>query len=122
MPAGCFGQHSGLIIVPDRGFALTALTNSVGGPQLTQELFDDDWALRTFAGLSNVPAVPQVLSPRQLAPYEGRYEAEMIEPDGALTKTVYWLRADNGYLRRHERRDRGGTSCPLPQGLRLGAR
>jgi hypothetical protein len=93
------GQHSGLIIVPNRGFALTALTNSVGGPQLTQELFDDDWALRTFAGLSNLPALPQFLSRRQLAPYEGRYEAEMIEPDGALTKTIYELRADKGYLR-----------------------
>ena len=93
------GQHSGLIIVPDRGFALTALTNSVGGPQLTQELFDDDWALRTFAGLSNLPAVPQVLSRRQLAPYEGRYIAEMIVPDGSVTKTVYELRGDSGYLR-----------------------
>lgn len=92
------GQHSGLMIVPDRGFALTALTNSVGGPALTQELFDDDWALRTFAGLNNLPAVPQVLSRRELAPYEGRYAAEMIGPDGAVTNTAYELRADRGYL------------------------
>ena len=92
------GQHSGLMIVPDRGFALTALTNSVGGPALIQALFDDDWALRTFAGLNNLPAMTQVLSRRELAAYEGRYEAEMIMPDGAMTNTVYELRADRGYL------------------------
>jgi CubicO group peptidase (beta-lactamase class C family) len=93
------GQHSGFMIVPDRGFALTALTNSVGGPALTQELFDDDWALRTFVGLNNLPAVPQVLSRRELVSYEGRYEAEMISADGRVTKTVYELRGDSGYLR-----------------------
>jgi CubicO group peptidase (beta-lactamase class C family) len=80
------GQHSGFIIVPDRGFALTALTNSVTGPALTQELFYDDWALRTFAGLRNPPAVPQTLRRRELAPYEGHYEADVIEPNGAVTK------------------------------------
>jgi CubicO group peptidase (beta-lactamase class C family) len=93
------GQHSGFMIVPDRGFALTALTNSVGGPALTQELFDDDWALRTFAGLDNLPAVPQALSRRELGRYEGRYVAEMIGADGAVTKTEYELRGDRGNLR-----------------------
>jgi hypothetical protein len=80
------GQHSGFMIVPDRGFALTALTNSIGGPALIQELFTDDWALRTFAGLNNPAAVPHVLSRRDLARYEGRYMAEAIESDGAVTK------------------------------------
>jgi hypothetical protein len=87
------------MIVPDRGFALTALTNSIGGPALTQELFYDDWALRTFAGLRNPPAVPQVLSRRELATYEGRYVADTIEPNGAMTKTECELRADRGQLR-----------------------
>lgn len=93
------GQHSGLMLVPDRGFALTALTNSVGGPALIQALFDDDWALRTFARLNNPPAVPQRLSRRDLAPYEGRYVAEAVETDGAVTKTICELRGDKGYLR-----------------------
>jgi hypothetical protein len=88
------------MIVPDHGFALTALTNSAGGPTLTQELFEDDWALRAFAGLDNLPAVPQVLSRRQLVPYEGRYAAEVIEPNGAVAKTIYELRGDSGHLRR----------------------
>ena len=89
------------MIVPDRGFALTALTNPVGGTARTQEPFDDDWALRTFAGLGNLLAVPQALSLRELAPCEGRYLADMIALDGEVTETLYELRADRGPPARH---------------------
>ena len=93
------GQHSCLMMVPEHGFALTALTNSDGGPSLIAELFVKDWALRTFTGLSNLPAVPRVLSRRELAPYEGRYEQEEIAPDGRLEKGAYELRGHQGELR-----------------------
>ncbi|MGB0096855.1 MAG: serine hydrolase domain-containing protein [Solirubrobacteraceae bacterium] len=46
------GQHSGFIMVPERGFAMTLLTNSEGGPKLIAELFTDDWALKRFAAVS----------------------------------------------------------------------
>jgi Beta-lactamase len=72
------GQHSGFLMVPERGFALTVLTNSEGGPNLVRDLFVDDWALRRFAGVSTPPAVPRVLNPGELAPYEGRYESQEI--------------------------------------------
>ncbi len=36
--------------------------------------------------------MPRVLSRRELAPYEGRYEDEYIAPDGTLGKNVYELR------------------------------
>jgi hypothetical protein len=40
------GQRSGFLMVPERGFAFTMLTNSDGGDQLHNDLFVDDWALR----------------------------------------------------------------------------
>ncbi len=93
------GQRSGFMMVPEQGFALTALTNSDGGIPLIAELFYDDWALRTFTGLSNLRAVPRVLSRRELAPYEGRYEDEYIATDGTVGKNVYELRGHRGGLR-----------------------
>jgi CubicO group peptidase (beta-lactamase class C family) len=76
------GQHSGFIMVPERGFALTVLTNSEGGPKLISDLFVEDWALRRFAGVSNLPAKPRALSRRELAPYEGLYTGRTIDPPG----------------------------------------
>src|SRR5262249_31407444 len=46
------GQYSGFFFVPQRGFAMTMLTNSTGSPGLIHDLFFTDWALRQFAGLS----------------------------------------------------------------------
>jgi CubicO group peptidase (beta-lactamase class C family) len=92
------GQHSGFLMVPERGFALTVLTNAQGGPKLVLDLFADDWALRRFAGVSNLPAVPRALSPGELAPYEGRYERQEINERGAVEETVIELRGDQGQL------------------------
>jgi Beta-lactamase len=83
------GQHSGLLMVPDRGFAMTLLTNSDGGAGLVTELFLDDWALRRFAGISNPPAVPLELTPEELAPYEGTYRQQSIGPTGAVETTEF---------------------------------
>lgn len=77
-----FGQHSGFMMVPERDFALTVLTNSEGGPELLAELFAGDWALSRLAGVHNLPAVPRTLTPAQLAAYEGHYAAEQIGVDG----------------------------------------
>jgi hypothetical protein len=92
------GQHSGFLMVPERGFALTVLTNAQGGPKLLLDLFADDWALRQFASVSNLPAVPRALSPGELAPYEGRYVAQEINDSGAVEETVIELRGDQGQL------------------------
>lgn len=70
------GERSGFMFVPARGFALTVLTNSDGGVRLLGELFADDWALRRFAGLTNLPAIRRKLPARPLAPFEGRYSAQ----------------------------------------------
>jgi CubicO group peptidase (beta-lactamase class C family) len=92
------GQHSGFLLVPDRDFALTLLTNSEGGPNLVDELFTDDWALRRFAGISNLPAVPRALSPAQLAPYEGTYTQQTIGAAGDLETARFELTAADGHL------------------------
>jgi len=92
------GQHSGFLMVPERDFALTVLTNSEGGPGLTAELFADDWALRRFAGVSNLPAVPRALPAAVLAGYEGTYTAEEILPDGTAVTIAFDLVADAGQL------------------------
>src|SRR5919107_704499 len=101
------GQHAGFIMVPERGFALTVLTDSDGGPKLLGELFADDWALRRFAGVSNLPAEPHALTGRELAPYEGLYTGQVIDPvfspSGTVVRTKIELKGTpNGRL--HMRR------------------
>jgi CubicO group peptidase (beta-lactamase class C family) len=93
------GQRSGFMLVPRHGFGMTVLTNSDGGIKLLNELFADDWALRRFVGLTNLPAHPRKLTRRELAAYEGRYTAPELDPQGELTETAVELRADRGQLR-----------------------
>ncbi|MBF9068995.1 beta-lactamase family protein [Streptacidiphilus sp. NEAU-YB345] len=92
------GQVSGFLMVPDRGFALTLLTNSVGGSHLRDELFTDDWALRRFARVSNLPAEPRHLSAAELAPYEGHYLNQRINEAGTWEETHVEFRAQRGRL------------------------
>ena len=79
-----FAEHSGFLLVPERGFAMTLLTNSSSGPQLVNELFLDDWAIRLFTGLTNLPAPELTLSAAQLARYEGRYTSQVFDFAGRL--------------------------------------
>ncbi|WP_202873891.1 serine hydrolase domain-containing protein [Kribbella speibonae] len=92
------GQHSGFLFVPQRDFAITLLTNSESGPSLVAELFADDWALQEFAGVSNLPAVPQELPPSRLAAYEGTYVSQQIGFDGKPEELGLDLTADSGEL------------------------
>ncbi len=92
------GYYSGFLMVPDREFALTMLTNSEGGPKLVSELFTDDWALRRFAAVSNLPALPKALNASELAPYEGHYSGQTIGPTGAVESIDVQLGAESGQL------------------------
>jgi CubicO group peptidase (beta-lactamase class C family) len=98
------GQHAGFIMVPERDFALTVLTNSDGGPKLLGDLFIDDWALKRFAGVSNLPAETRELSRSQQVPYEGIYTGQIIDPvftpSGTVVKTRIELKGTpDGRLR-----------------------
>lgn len=92
------GQRSGFIMVPERNFAMTVLTNSDGGAALNNELFADDWALRRFAGVTNLPAEPQRLEAAALEPYAGRYVVDAIGPSGVLEQTIIEFRPGDGQL------------------------
>lgn len=92
------GQRSGFFLVPGRDFAMTALTNSEGGAQLLTDLFADDWALRRFAGVGNLPATPQVLGAGELTPYEGRYATQQVVETGSLESVVIDFVARDGRL------------------------
>lgn len=92
------GQRSGFIMVPDRDFAMTVLTNSDGGFHLINDLFARDWALHRFAGVTNLPAIPRRLDAADLAPYAGRYVAEQVSQDGSREQTVIDLRVQDGKL------------------------
>ena len=87
------GQHSGFMLVPEREFALVMLTNSDTGPELLGEFFADDWALRRFAQVSNLPATAQALPPEQLTAYEGRYLGEGFDVEGNLQVNTIDLQA-----------------------------
>jgi CubicO group peptidase (beta-lactamase class C family) len=92
------GYHSGFFLVPDQQFGMTLLTNSEHGPSLLAELFIDDWALRRFTGLSNLPAEPMTLSAAELAPYEGAYWAEQIGFTGPAARFEIQLQGKDGAL------------------------
>jgi CubicO group peptidase (beta-lactamase class C family) len=92
------GYHSGFLMVPERGFAITMLTNSESGPALLKEFFAKDWALRRFAGVSNLPAVPRTLPAHALARYEGAYVSAQVGFDGTLVDVGFDLVADGGRL------------------------
>ncbi len=92
------GQHSGFLIVPERDFAITVLTNSDTGPNLLAELFVEDWALSRFAGVHNLPAEPRLLPGDQLAAYTGRYVFSQIGFDGNTYSAAFELVPDAGRL------------------------
>ncbi|MCE5291115.1 MAG: beta-lactamase family protein [Nocardiaceae bacterium] len=92
------GQRSGFFMVPSRNFAMTVLTNSEGGGKLLAELFAEDWALRKFARLTNLPATAQKLSAEDLAPYEGGYATDDIDQSGTFGTVVINFRAKDGQL------------------------
>ena len=92
------GQYSGFLMVPDRGFVITVLTNSDGGLNLIGELFTDDWALRRFAGVRNLPARPRPLAEGELAAYQGRYSVETIDVNGNYLRDGFDVAAADGQL------------------------
>jgi CubicO group peptidase (beta-lactamase class C family) len=93
------GYHSGFMMVPERNFAITLLTNCETGRKLVPQLFADDWALQRFAGISNLPAEPKSLTPAELAPYEGTYTAQQIPFKGAWVDVSATIKAADGKLR-----------------------
>ncbi|MFY9587837.1 MAG: serine hydrolase domain-containing protein [Actinomycetota bacterium] len=67
------GQHSEFVMVPERGFAISVMTNcGPNGSQLKEELVK--WALEAYAGVVDRDPEALELSADELAPFTGRYE------------------------------------------------
>ncbi|MBV9279623.1 MAG: beta-lactamase family protein, partial [Chloroflexi bacterium] len=71
------GQLSAFMLVPERGFAVTVLTNADKGGELHGEA--TRWAFKHFLGLND--AVPSAIeaSEEQLAPYLGSYSGKAMD-------------------------------------------
>jgi CubicO group peptidase (beta-lactamase class C family) len=88
------GQQSAFLLVPERGFAITILTNADQGAELNQRVIT--WALGHYLGLVEAPPTPLELPPEALQPYVGRYEfapgspvaGEVTVEDGRLVLRV----------------------------------
>lgn len=66
------GQQAELVLVPERNFAFTILTNAMAGIQLISDL--SEWILATYLGIEAEPDEPLALSAEELAPYAGSYD------------------------------------------------
>jgi CubicO group peptidase (beta-lactamase class C family) len=67
------GQHSAFVMVPERDFAISVMTNcGPNGSQLNEELVR--WALEAYVGVIDRDPEAVELDASQLAPYAGRYE------------------------------------------------
>ena len=76
------GQHSQFLLVPERGFAVIAMTNSgPNGPQFNNALVA--WALEHFLDLVAPVREPVQLSEAETAAYTGRYETIAVLVDVA---------------------------------------
>lgn len=87
------GQHSEFVMVPERGFAFTCMTNcGPNGSELNEDLLR--WALEHYLGVVETEPEPVLLSDEQLRPYTGHYETiavtcEIVAKDGRLEATVH---------------------------------
>ncbi|MDP9101782.1 MAG: beta-lactamase family protein [Actinomycetota bacterium] len=76
------GQHSAFVLVPERQFAITSMTNcGPNGPQLNDAVLA--WALEHYLGVVEPDPLPVTLSDAELAPYTGTYETIAASVDVA---------------------------------------
>lgn len=86
------GQHSDFTMVPERGFAVTSLSNcGPNGPQLNKKVIA--WALKHFVGLVEKEDEPLTLPDAELAAYTGTYETiaaaiQVVADGGRLAASV----------------------------------
>lgn len=97
-----YGQQSAFVLVPERGFGVTVLTNADSGAVLGEEVAN--WALDRFLGLRQELPATQPAPVEVLADYVGEYtlaEGERIVVEagaGGLTTTVLGQGLDLGWV------------------------
>jgi hypothetical protein len=73
------GQLSAFLFSPERGFALTVLTNADRGAELHREA--TAWALEHFLGFANPAPAQLTLSEAELSEYAGHYTSALQDFD-----------------------------------------
>ena len=112
------GQFSDFTMVPERGFAVTCMTNtSPGGPHLYEAV--TAWALEHHLGVKAVSPVPVDRSDSELTPFIGSFETiaaavEVTIDKGMLQAAVTIKPAMANQLRE------AGEDVPEQQPFRLG--
>jgi len=87
------GHYSAFVLVPERDFAITSLTNSgPNGPELNHRLVT--WALEHFLDLHDDAPAPVAVDEDALSAYAGRYETiasvlDVTVEDGGLVVTSW---------------------------------
>jgi CubicO group peptidase (beta-lactamase class C family) len=85
------GQHSAFTMAPERGFAVTSLTNcGPNGSEFNEEIVR--WALEEYIGVTETDPEPVRMDDAELAPYAGLYETIAVTctvevHDGGLALT-----------------------------------
>ena len=118
------GQHSEFVMVPERGFAFTSLTNS--GPNGFQ--FNDrllKWALEHYLGIVEEQPPPLTLSDEALAAYVGTFETivaicEVTAEQGHLVVNAR-VKPEMVETLREAGEDPDEEQPPIPLGLLPGA-
>jgi CubicO group peptidase (beta-lactamase class C family) len=86
---GTNGQISIFLLAPERGFALTVVTNAGRGGELTGDAVE--WALRHYLDVSEPLPEPQQLDTAALSAYAGRYEAALTVLELEVRDGELWL-------------------------------
>ena len=114
------GQHSQLLMVPERDFALVLLTNcGPNGPQLIDEL--QRWALEAYLGVIDRDPAPVALDEAELVRYTGEYETIAVRghitvDGGGLLLTVE-IKPEALEQLRQTGEDEPESPPPFPLGL-----
>jgi CubicO group peptidase (beta-lactamase class C family) len=110
---GTNGQLSVLVLVPERNFALSVLTNADPGGEICVEAMN--WALRHYCDIGEADFVPGQFSEAELAPYSGHYAAALTEFDVTVRDGGLVLQAipQGGFP------DKSATPPPPPPPTRL---
>jgi CubicO group peptidase (beta-lactamase class C family) len=113
-----FGQHSEFVMVPERDFAITVLTNcGPNGSQLKEDLVR--WGLDTYVGVVDRDPEPVALDTAALKQYTGTYETiaavcQITAANGGLEINVE-IKPDTRKIL-----EKQGTEIPQQPPIRLG--
>lgn len=85
------GQLSAFVLAPERGFAITVLTNANRGGELHGDVVK--WALKRYLGIAEALPERLALDAEALTAYAGRYAAALSDYDLAVRDGELWLQA-----------------------------